>query len=184
VTKEYRIHQNPDDAGFCQKNSEPERGEEAGCHLSFLSVPAFHREHAGRILSTKGGLVMTILAGTVRRINPRQSKTNCVNCAIATDAMLAGRPASAMRGGPHSIAILEQIFGAKFSVAGDLGEVTNVLLAAGSGSRGIVYGSRSGGVGHVFNAVNQNGVVRFLDGQTGKAAIVSGYIGFCFLRTN
>lgn len=129
-------------------------------------------------------LAMNTLAGTVRRINPRQSDTNCLNCAIATDALLAGRPASALPGGPHSVAILEQIFGAKFSVAGDLGEVVQALLAAGSGSRGIVYGGRSGGVGHVFNAVNQNGVVRFLDGQTGKAAVVSGYTGFRFLRSN
>jgi hypothetical protein len=128
--------------------------------------------------------MISILAGTVRRINPGQSKTNCVNCAIATDAMLAGHPASALPGGPHSIAVLEQIFGAKFSVAGDLGEVINVLSAAGSGSRGIVYGSRSEGVGHVFNAVNQNGLVFFLDGQTGKAAVVSGYTGFRFLRSN
>jgi hypothetical protein len=127
---------------------------------------------------------MTILAGTVRRINHGQSITNCVNCAIATDAMLAGRPASALPGGPHSIAILEQIFGAKFSTAGDLHEVVQALLAAGSGSRGIVYGSRSGGVGHVFNAVNQHGVVRFLDGQTGKPAVVGGYTGFRFLRSN
>ena len=128
--------------------------------------------------------MISILAGTVRRINPGLSKTNCVNCAIATDAMLAGHPASALPRGPHSLAVLEQIFGAKFSGVGDLGEVVNVLSAAGSGSRGIVYGSRSGGVGHVFNAVNQHGIVRFLDGQTGKAAVVSGYIGFCFLRSN
>lgn len=134
--------------------------------------------------SNDDGFMMIILAGTVRRINPQQSETNCVNCAIATDAMLAGRPASALHGGPYRIAVLEQIFGAKFKVIGDLAEVANVLLAAGCGSRAIVYGSRSGGVGHVFNAVNQNGVVRFLDGQTGKAAGLTGYIGFCFLRSN
>ena len=127
---------------------------------------------------------MTILAGTIRRINHGQSMTNCANCVIATDAMLAGRPASALPDGPHSIAVLERIFGAKFSAVGDLGEVVQALLAAGSGSRGIVDGSRSGGVGHVFNAVNQHGVVRFLDGQTGKAAVVSGYTGFRFLRSN
>jgi hypothetical protein len=130
------------------------------------------------------GLAMSTWAGTVRRINPGQSKTNCVNCAIATDAMLAGHPASALPGGPHRIAILEQIFGAKFSAAGALGEVVQALLVAGSGSRGIVYGCRGAGVGHVFNAVNQNGVVRFLDGQTGTATVVSGYAGFRFLRTN
>lgn len=130
-----------------------------------------------------GGMAMSILAGTVRRINPGQSKTNCVNCVIATDAMLAGRPASALPGGPDSIAILERIFGAKFSGVGHLGEVVQALLAAGSGSRGIVYGSRGGGVGHVFNAVNQYGVIRFLDGQTGTAAVVGGYTALRFLRT-
>ncbi len=34
-----------------------------------------------------------------------------------------------------------------------------------------MYGSYGPGqTGHVFNVVNQNGVIRFLDGQTGKAA--------------
>jgi filamentous hemagglutinin len=38
--------------------------------------------------------------------------------------------------------------------------------------------------GHVFNAVNQDGVVRFLDGQTGKPARFDGYSGWAMLRTN
>jgi filamentous hemagglutinin len=59
------------------------------------------------------------------------------------------------------------------------------LSAAGPGARGIVFGSRgSGEVGHVFNAVNQKGVVRFLDGQTGQAASLEGYKSFQLLRTN
>lgn len=130
-----------------------------------------------------GGVAMIILAGTVRRINPGQSKTNCVNCAIATDAMLAGRPASALPGAPQSIGILERIFGAQFSAVPSLATVVQALVVAGSGSRGIVFGSRDDGVGHVFNAVNQHGVVRFLDGQTGTIAVVSGYTGLRFLRT-
>ncbi|WP_418910521.1 toxin glutamine deamidase domain-containing protein [Achromobacter xylosoxidans] len=41
----------------------------------------------------------------------------------------------------------------------------------GNGARGIVFGSYGlGQPGHVLNVVNQNGVVRFLDGQTGKPA--------------
>jgi len=38
-------------------------------------------------------------------------------------------------------------------------------------------------VGHVFNAVNQRGVVRFLDGQIGGSASFEGYSGFKFLWT-
>lgn len=31
------------------------------------------------------------VAGSIRGVNPLRSATNCVNCAIATDATLAGR---------------------------------------------------------------------------------------------
>ncbi|WP_072061670.1 toxin glutamine deamidase domain-containing protein [Pectobacterium brasiliense] len=59
------------------------------------------------------------------------------------------------------------------------------MTNAGSGSRGIVYGSYCvGQPGHVFNVVNQNGVVRFLDGQSGKAADLSQFKSFQLLRTN
>ena len=37
--------------------------------------------------------------------------------------------------------------------------------------------------GHVFNGVNQNGVVRFLDGQIGKAAALAGFKKFFFMPT-
>lgn len=55
---------------------------------------------------------------------------------------------------------------------------------AGAGSRGIVFGSRGSDVGHVFNVVKHRGVVRFLDGQTGKAATFDGFDNFRLLRTN
>jgi len=38
-------------------------------------------------------------------------------------------------------------------------------------------------VGHVWNAVNQGGTVRFLDGQSGGVASFDGYDGYMFLRT-
>ncbi len=123
-------------------------------------------------------------AGAIRAINPGGGAMNCVNCVIATDALLNGHPASALLGGPFRIDVLEQIFGAKFSAAGVVGKVIEVMLTAGDGSRGIVYGVREGGVGHVFNVVNQKGVIRFLDGQIGRAAELSGYTQFRVLRTN
>lgn len=49
----------------------------------------------------------------------------------------------------------------------------------------MTFGSRSPGeTGHVFNVVNQNGVIRYLDGQTGVPTILDGYTGFRLLRTN
>ena len=127
---------------------------------------------------------MTIVAGSIRGVNPGCGTMNCVNCAVATDALLAGRPASALLGGPYKIGTLESIFGAKFSMPLDIAKVVDALSAAGSGSRAIVFGVRSGGVGHVFNAVNQRGTIRFLDGQTGTVAVLLGYTEFRFLRTN
>jgi len=39
-------------------------------------------------------------------------------------------------------------------------------------------------MGHMFNVVNQGGVVRFLDGQVGGAAALEKYDGLYLLRTN
>jgi hypothetical protein len=61
--------------------------------------------------------------------------------------------------------------------------VAQALLSAGIGSRAIIFGARQGSIGHVFNAVNQAGVIRFLDGQTGTVATLTGYVEFRFLRT-
>jgi hypothetical protein len=43
------------------------------------------------------------LAGSIRNVNPTGGTTNCVNCAVATDATLAGNPASALPGSPTQI---------------------------------------------------------------------------------
>jgi hypothetical protein len=98
--------------------------------------------------------------------------------------MLAGRPASALPGDYARISVLEEIFGAKFSAPCDIVSLAQALLTAGSGSRAIVFGARAGAAGHVFNAVNQAGIIRFLDGQTGTIAGLNGYVEFRFLRTN
>jgi RHS repeat-associated protein len=124
-------------------------------------------------------------AGSIRGVNVVGGNMNCVNCAIATDATLAGRAASALPGGPYRIDVLEKTFGSKFGAPGSIANVNDALSLAGPGSRGIVYGENVGSsVGHVFNAVNQNGVVRFLDGQTGRAASLEGMTNFQLLRTN
>lgn len=124
------------------------------------------------------------VAGSIRNVNPTKGTQNCVNCSIATDATLAGRPTSALPGSPTSIRTLEKHFGGKFGAAVSRSEIKNSLLRAGDGARGIVFGSRGNQTGHVFNVVNQKGTIRFLDGQTGKTANLSGFQSLHLLRTN
>jgi filamentous hemagglutinin len=124
-------------------------------------------------------------AGSIKNVNPKPGlgrTENCANCAIATDATLAGRPASALPGVRTPIQVLEDLFGGVFRNA-SIGSIKNYLKYYGNGARGIVYGFRQDGTAHFFNAVNQRGTIRFLDGQAGKAASLEGYEGFGFLRT-
>lgn len=123
-------------------------------------------------------------AGSIRGVNPTNGTMNCVNCVVATDATLAGRPASALGGGPYRIDVLERLFGTRFGPVSSIDSISEAMSAAGPGARGILFGSRGNEVGHVFNTVNQSGVVRFLDGQTGGAASINGFQGFRLLRTN
>jgi filamentous hemagglutinin len=108
---------------------------------------------------------------------------NCVNCVITTDQMLDGAKVSAGLDGPKPVSFLEKYFGAQFAPVTDGAEIEAMMTAAGDGSRGVVFASRGPGqVGHVFNVVNQRGVIRFLDGQTGKVALFDGYRNFYFMR--
>lgn len=131
-------------------------------------------------------------AGTIRNVNPGYPKIgythNCVNCSIATGATLAGHPASALpinstKGVPLSV--LEKFYNGKFKPMSSVDEIIHVMDNANSGARGIVYGSYGPGQpGHVFNVVNQNNTIRFLDGQTGDAADLNQFKSFQLLRTN
>lgn len=130
-------------------------------------------------------------AGSIRNVNPGYPNTpgrtqNCVNCSQATDSTLGGNPASALpSSGPVGIDVLESQYGSRFSNPMSSTAIQNQMLNAGNGARGIVFGARGPGeVGHVFNVVNQNGVVRFLDGQVGRSANLNGYTNFHLLRTN
>lgn len=129
-------------------------------------------------------------AGSIRNVNPgypTPGRTqNCINCTVATDATLSGNPAVALpSNGPVSIRVLERQYSGSFSPANTAGGIEKIMLDTGSGSRGIVFGYRGPNeAGHVFNTVNQNGVVRFLDGQTGKPATFNDYQSLHLLRTN
>ncbi|MDM3888418.1 toxin glutamine deamidase domain-containing protein, partial [Pseudomonas sp. BCRC 81390] len=131
-------------------------------------------------------------AGSIKNVNPGYPGAgrthNCVNCSIATDATLAGNPASALpinhtKGVPLSV--LEKQFSSKFGPVTAPENIAQQMANSGNGARGIVFGSYGPGQpGHVFNVVNQDGVVRFLDGQTGKPANLSDFKTLQLLRTN
>jgi len=128
--------------------------------------------------------VASPLAGSIRNANPTRGTHNCVNCAIATDAILAGNPAVARPGTAQPISVLSDIYNATWGPKTTISAITRELELAGNGARGIIFGSRGNDVGHVFNVVNQGGKVRFLDGQTGRAAELTGYDDFQLLWTN
>jgi hypothetical protein len=123
------------------------------------------------------------IAGSARAVNPLGGTTNCVNCATAMDATLAGNPASALLGSPQPISVLGSDW---VSVTGQA-HVESLLQEAGPGARGIVFGADpAGDVGHVWNAVNQRGAVNFIDAQAGGggAQNFQSFTNFHFLRTN
>jgi hypothetical protein len=146
----------------------------------------------GVVGKEKSNTTINDTAGSIRDVNPgypTEGRThNCVNCAIATDATLGGNPASALpinskNGVP--ISVLEKQYGAKFQNVNGPNNIIEQMTNAGSGARGIVFGSYGPGQpGHVFNVVNQRGFIRFLDGQTGKAADMVKFKSFKLLRTN
>jgi Papain fold toxin 1, glutamine deamidase len=109
---------------------------------------------------------------------------NCPSCAIAVDQTLAGAPASAIADRAMSVRDLAARYDGMFVMA-DREWITEQLLDAPSGARGIVFGMRDGREGHVFNAVQENGRVYFVDGQTGAPAVFQeSYTSLFFLRTD
>jgi Papain fold toxin 1, glutamine deamidase len=124
-------------------------------------------------------------AGGTAVANPLGGRMNCVACAIAGDARLSGSAASARDVGAQPISKLEDMFGGSFQPVSGRSEIGSILEEQGPGSRGIVFGSRGpGAVGHVWNAVNQGGEVRFPDFQSGMGASFEGYKSFWFLLTS
>ena len=127
------------------------------------------------------------LAGSIRNVNTIGGEMNCVNCSIASDATLAGNAASALSGGASSISALEKTFGGSFQPVSGQMQIGSILSQSGNGARGIVFGeSLSGDVGHVFNVINKNGAIQFLDGQIGGGGLNNFNIfqNFQFLLTH
>lgn len=150
---------------------------------------AFNR--IGNIRWGEGGGGKTLLGDSYKTpvtedlrkiVNPGKGETNCRACVLGVEKTLDGAPASALpdleRG---SFELLERHFPGKRFRNRSFSNIVKDIKAAGDGSRGIVYGADPDG-GHVFNVINRDGDVVFLDGQSGHAD-VTGYTGYKFLRT-
>ena len=127
-------------------------------------------------------------AGAIRNINKLKGTMNCTNCVTSTDLALDGIKSSALPkalspAGKYvddavPISFLEDIFGSKF-VKTSISKLNKLK----HGKKGIIYGvSKETGGGHVFNVVNQKGVIRFLDGQTGNAANINNWKNLHFYQ--
>jgi len=123
--------------------------------------------------------------GSVNKVGGTQ---NCTACAIAGDATLAGRPASALKLNPDlpykdGMALIQNYASSTWRWTTGRAAIQKELMAAGNGARGIVYGLRPNGTAHVFNAVVQRGRVNFVDFQTGGAGTFGGFSRYAFIRT-
>ncbi|MET9489948.1 toxin glutamine deamidase domain-containing protein [Nocardia sp. NPDC006630] len=123
------------------------------------------------------------ILAAIRTVNPGNGTMNCVNCVVTTDRVLDGLEVSAPLHGPAPIAVLEEHFGAKFAATTGRPGIEQLLSEAGDGARGVVFASNGPGqVGHVFNVINEQGTVRFLDGQSGGEATFDGFKNFYVMR--
>ena len=78
-------------------------------------------------------------------------------------------------------------FGGTFKPGSGPMQIGSILSQSGIGARGIVSGdSLSGDVGHVFNVVNKNGSIQFLNGQSGGSGLnnFNNFQNCWFLSTN
>lgn len=117
----------------------------------------------------------------VPNVNPEGSMTNCVNCSVAMHETIEGRPTFAQSSAGKELSSLEELYGAKFTYS-TRERIVRHLLDAGDGSQAIIAGLDSWGMsGYVFNAVNDGGVVRFVDGQIGMEASLDSYAQIAFM---
>jgi uncharacterized protein YukE len=134
---------------------------------------------AARVAETEARLLKLI-----ERVNPEGGDINCTLCVIATDSTLGGTPKTAHNvAEPIRAGWIEHVYGGKFAPVSGRAEIEAILRQGGPGARGIVWGLRNDKLGHVFNAVNDNGTIVFLDGQSGTLGSFDGFDQFRFLQT-
>ncbi|APA97232.1 hypothetical protein NS506_03179 [Nocardia seriolae] len=124
-------------------------------------------------------------------------RNNCQSCVVSVEERLAGNEVTAVRRSDQSAYdftwpddVLNSVGnGNSFHQVSGYKEIEQQLLDAGPGSRGIVHGAwlDENGLydsGHVFDVINRDGKIFYVDGQTGTWANLQDYSGFEFLRTN
>ncbi len=158
-----------------------------------LQVAAFVAVAGVGPRSSAGESSSAAIDSPVGAVNDVGGKKNCVSCAIAGDLTLGGTPASAIKLNPDQaipggMQLIQDYAGRPWRAVSGRAAIERNLQAAGEGARGIVYGGmRSGGEGHVWNAVVQNGRVNFVDFQGGGPsgpASFDQWNTFYFVRTN
>ncbi|WP_026422138.1 toxin glutamine deamidase domain-containing protein [Actinokineospora inagensis] len=107
----------------------------------------------------------------LHRVNPGDSRVNCVNAAVAFHENWQGRPSTAT-GEQVSASVATERVGYPAGFIGEgpaaLDSVARLVQAGGHGSEALVFTViPETGVGHVWNTVNLNGVVSHVDAQTG-----------------
>ncbi|PTT84153.1 hypothetical protein DBR42_15325, partial [Pelomonas sp. HMWF004] len=102
--------------------------------------------------------------------------TNCVSCVIAADQRISGANTAAVAGPSGGYKSQNDLLPAiPFGFQNEIltpAQVEAQMLAAGSGSRGVVLIKQAGGVDHVINVVNRAGVVYFVDTQIGRIVTI------------
>ncbi|MFE9381840.1 toxin glutamine deamidase domain-containing protein [Streptomyces sp. NPDC007025] len=164
-----------------------------GAGMGAAEVRALHGlKDAGNLRWGEGGGGTTLLGDAYKTpktddlhkiINPQEGRVNCRGCALAVDSTLEGAPAMApgkLARGP--LKDVEKNFPGKKFRRRSFGNIVKEIQDAGPGARGIVYGADNEG-GHVFNVINRDGDVIFLDGQTGHAQHAATWDSYRLLRT-
>ncbi|WP_051858564.1 DUF6531 domain-containing protein [Streptomyces cellulosae] len=125
------------------------------------------------------------LSDLAKQFNPEGGMRNCTYVGEAFDRYLGGegiKPVPGDMGGIQSLDRLQNAYGRTFNDTNFWGMVDHIRNS-GDGARGLVAALPENGAGHVFNIVNQQGRVLFLDVQTGFVDPMA-YKSFKLMRTN
>lgn len=115
----------------------------------------------------------TRLRFAILGVNRFRGDMNCWACSMAVDTYVrlgSDVVPQVQAIGVARVSDVEDVYGRTFEDV-DLGDphtITTRLLAAGSGARGFVGGTRKDGTGHMINVWNVNGRVYFIDAQDGS----------------
>lgn len=114
--------------------------------------------------------------GHIRDINVTGNNQNCANCVVAVNNQLktGNRTTALPRSEPTTVADLERALDTKLSGWTTRNNIERELKKKGNGTRAVIYGmTRNGRSAHVWNAIVQNGEVRYLDGQRGTGGEIN-----------